>query len=173
MGISRKELEAKLVNVENKDEIINYIMSENGKSIEELKAKNYELEEKFDNLTKEHKEYVDNHSNYDDLIKQNEELNGKVTAYEEAKKEQSYYDVLKELNFDNDFINKDIFNRIDKGENIEAFKNNAQAYLKEHPKFSNEETIQINHTFDYNNLEKDLDKMSDEELLKELEKQNN
>ena len=59
MSLKRSFLETVLQGVENKDDIINQIMSEHGKSINELKAENETLKGQVLDKTKEYNDLVE------------------------------------------------------------------------------------------------------------------
>lgn len=138
MSFKRSFLETLLQGVENKDDIINQIMSEHGKSVNELKAENETLKGQFLDKTKEYNELAEKTKDYDTMKQSNEDLNNQITAYKSKEENQQYFSVLKELGYNEEFIDESIFNKIQKGENIDTFKTNATNFLKEKPMYKAE-----------------------------------
>ena len=172
MSLSRKDLEAKLEGFEGKDDVINYIMSENGKSINELRAENETLKSQI--LDKD--EQIKGFGDYDEIKKANEELNNTINGYKEKEANKKYYETLTKVGMDKDFIDESIFNKIPKNENMEEFEKAAKEFLKEKPKYAAEEFEKKDNTFDYNGFkqvdDKEIESMTDEQLQKFLSEQN-
>lgn len=138
MSLKRSTLETLLQGVENKDDIINQIMSEHGKSINELKSEVETLKGQILDKTKEYNELVEKTKDYDTMKQSNEDLNNQITAYKSKEENQQYFSVLKELGYNEEFIDESIFNKIEKGENIDTFKTNATKFLQEKPMYKAE-----------------------------------
>ena len=177
MGIKRSDLALKLQGVENAEDIINYIMSEHGKAINELKAENETLKGQVLDKTKEYDALVEKTKDYDTMKQSNEELNNTINSYKAKEENQQYFSVLKELGYNEEFIDENIFTKIQKGENIETFKTNATEFLKTKPMYKGENFKQhdgTHHSGSYsgNGKIEIVDGMSDAEVLAAL-RQNN
>ena len=173
MALKRADLEKLLEGVEKKDEIINYVMAENGKTINDSNAKYEELRTQKDALQKEFDDYKKATGDYETIKKSNEELKAKVTGFEAEKANKDYFDKLEKLGFDKTFIDEDIFKRIPKpaDNKMESFEASAKKYLEEHPKFRAEPIV--NHGgFDFRGSTNPDGEMSDEELLAQLKQAN-
>ena len=173
MALKRADLEKLLEGVEKKDEIINFVMAENGKSINDANARYEELRTQKDDLQKQFDDYKKQTGDYETIKKSNEELTTKVAGFEAEKANKGYYDKLSELGFDKDFIDEDIFKKIPKpaDNKMESFEASAKKYLEEHPKFR-AETVVNHQGFNYNGSINPDTNMSDEELLKQLRQAN-
>lgn len=168
--MKRADLEAKLQGVENKDDIINYVMAEYGKSVNELKAENEALKSKNFDGEKAFNEYKESVKDYDEVKKLNEELQGKLGKYTTEKENQEYYKVLKKVGFDDEFIDETIFNKIPKGED---FEKKAVEFLKEKPKYAADNYETHHGSFEYKAGEQtDTSNMTDSELYDYLKKLN-
>ena len=173
MAIKRADLEKLLEGVEKKDEIINYVMAENGKSINDANAKYEELRTQKDELQKQFDDYKKQTGDYETIKKSNDELTAKVKGFEAEKANKDYYDKLEKLGFDKDFIDEDIFKKIPKpaDNKMESFEASAKKYLEEHPKYRAEPVV--NHGgFEFKGSTNPDGTMSDEELLAQLKKAN-
>lgn len=173
MALKRADLEKLLEGVEKKDEIINYVMAENGKTINDSNARYEELRTQKDALQKEFDEYKKSTGDYETIKKSNEELNAKVKGFEAEKANKDYFDKLESLGFDKTFIDEDIFKRIPKpaDNKMESFEASAKKYLEEHPKFRAEQVV-VHNGFDYRGSINPDAQLSDEELLNQLKKAN-
>lgn len=138
MALKRTDLDKLLQGVENKDDIINTIMAEHGKSINELKAENETLKGQILDKTNEYNNLVEKTKDYDTMKQSNEDLNNQITALKSKEENQKYYSVLKELGYNEEFIDENIFNKVQKGESIDQFKSNATNFLKEKPMYKAE-----------------------------------
>ena len=178
MALKRSDLESLLQGVENKDDIINKIMAEHGKSINELKAENETLKAENETLkgqvldkTNEYNALVEKTKDYDSMKQSNEELNKTISSFKAKEENQKYYSVLKELGYNEEFIDETIFNKVQKGENIETFKANATEFLKAKPMYRGESFQKQGGS--YGGFANITDDMSDAELeaaLKEMNK---
>lgn len=174
MSFKRSFLETLLQGLENKDDIINQIMSEHGKSINELKAENETLKGQVLDKTKEYSELLEKTKDYDTMKQSNEELNNQINAYKSEKENQQYFSVLKELGYNEEFIDESIFNKIEKGENIDTFKTNATKFLQDKPMYKAEGVTYRNGTNPSNvqtggkQIVTDFTGMSDEEVYAAL-----
>lgn len=176
MGIKRSDLALKLQGVENAEDIINYIMSEHGKAINELKAENETLKGQVLDKTNEYNALVEKTKDYDTMKQSNEELNNTINSYKAKEENQQYFSVLKELGYNEEFIDESIFAKVQKGENIETFKANATEFLKAKPMYRGESFQRqdgTHHGGSYGGFANITDDMSDAELeaaLKEMNK---
>ena len=68
----------------------------------------------------------------------NEDLNNQITAYKSKEENQQYFSVLKELGYNEEFIDESIFNKVQKGESIDQFKTNATKFLQDKPMYKAE-----------------------------------
>lgn len=134
--MKRADLAALIPDVDNKDEIVNQIMAMNGKDINELKAKHIEFEDKIKELELSNAEKLKEYEDFKTSVADYEELKNKNEIYVKEKQNNEYFNILRKLNFDNDFIDEDIFKKIPQGEDFET---KAKEFLENHPKYSAED----------------------------------
>ena len=91
MALKRSDLESLLQGVENKEDIINKIMAEHGKSINELKAENETLKGQVLDKTNEYNALVEKTKDYDSMKQSNEELNNTINSFKAKEENQKYY----------------------------------------------------------------------------------
>ena len=155
--MKREDLKNLLASGKEQDDIINEIMSTNGKDIETAKASvqvdlsNYVEKTKFDELTTQHNELVSKHDSlvneygtYKESTKDYEDIKGKYGSLLQAQENTKKLDYLKGLNckhpdllvdkmdwskvdFDKNEIDKDYFNEI-KGKYEGLFAVKEQPY---------------------------------------------
>ena len=174
MAIKRSELEKLLEGVEKKDDIINYVMSENGNSINAGNARYEELKTKYDELNSQFEDYKKTTGDYETIKKSKDDLQKELDGYKAKEADKAYFDKLNALGFDATFVDEDIFKRIPKVENdgdLKKFEESAKKFLAEHPKFRNE-TVVNQGGFNYQGGNNPDTPQSDEELLKQLRESN-
>jgi coenzyme F420-reducing hydrogenase alpha subunit len=177
MALKRSDLEKLLQGVENKDDIINQIMSLHGNTINALKAENEELKTQVLDKTKEYNELVEKTKDYDAVKQQNEELTSEINGYKASKENEQYFAILKELGYNEEFIDESIFAKIEKGKDPEEFKTNATKFIKEKPMYRAEPVTPQAGTnpsggYKGGNIEI-TEGMSDEEILAVLQEAHN
>lgn len=95
-----------------------------------------------------------------DRAKKYDTVSKEVELLRNEKQTRAYTDTLKSLNVDDEFT-EFVFGKIEKGTKIEEFKANAEAYLKEHPKYLKENFSGRNSGLDLNGgTPKDIEKMT-------------
>lgn len=170
MAIKRADLEKLLEGVEKKDEIINYVMAENGKSINDANAKYEELRTQKDELQKQFDEDKKSTGDYETIKKSKEELQKEIDGYKAKEAEKAYFDKMNALGFDSTFVDEDIFKRIPKVENdgdLKKWEENAKKFLADNPKFKNEAVVHKG-GFNFQGSNDPDHPQNDEELLKQL-----
>lgn len=135
MALSRTFLEQlfKGKEVEGIQDIINSIMSENGKSINELKAKNEELTSQLHDQVQKYNELSESTKDYEALKTDKENLVKELSGIKEKESNQAYLNVLKEAGMNEEFISQDIFAKIPKTEKLEDYKAAVTKFLEEKP----------------------------------------
>ena len=170
MAIKRSELEKLLEGVEKKDDIINYVMAENGNSINAANAKYEELKTKYDDLNAQYEDHKKATGDYETIKKSKEDLQKEIDGYKAKEANKAYFDKLNSLGFDSTFVDEDIFKRIPKVENdgdLKKWEENAKKFLAEHPKFRNE-IVEQKDGFQFKGGIDPDNPQNDEELLKQL-----
>lgn len=170
MAIKRSELEKLLEGVEKKDDIINYVMAENGNSINAANAKYEELKTKYDDLNAQFEDHKKATGDYETIKKSKEDLQKEIDGYKAKEANKAYFDKLNSLGFDSTFVDEDIFKRIPKVENdgdLKKWEENAKKFLAEHPKFRNE-IVEPKDGFQFKGGIDPDNPQNDEELLKQL-----
>ena len=170
MAIKRSELEKLLEGVEKKDDIINYVMAENGNSINAANAKYEELKTKYDELNAQFEDHKKATGDYETIKKSKDDLQKEIDGYKAKEANKVYFDKLNSLGFDSTFVDEDIFKRIPKVENdgdLKKWEENAKKFLAEHPKFRNEAVVEKG-GFQFKGSTDPDNPQSDEELLKQL-----
>lgn len=170
MAIKRSELEKLLEGVEKKDDIINYVMAENGNSINAANAKYEELKTKYDDLNAKFEDHKKATGDYETIKKSKEDLQKEIDGYKAKEANKAYFDKLNSLGFDSTFVDEDIFKRIPKVENdgdLKKWEENAKKFLAEHPKFRNE-IVEHKDGFQFKGGTDPDNPQNDEELLKQL-----
>lgn len=170
MAIKRSELEKLLEGVEKKDDIINYVMAENGNSINAANAKYEELKTKYDDLNAQFEDHKKATGDYETIKKSKEDLKKEIDGYKAKEANKAYFDKLNSLGFDSTFVDEDIFKRIPKVENdgdLKKWEENAKKFLADHPKFRNE-TVEHKDGFQFKGGNDPDNPQNDEELLKQL-----
>ena len=180
MGLSRVELSKRLNGVENAEEIIDYVMSEHGKALNNAKAENEETRAKLLEANKsleakenELKEANSKITNFEKLQNENNELKTKVQNFESEKKNAEY---LEALNGVNEKFKKFVFteNKPNENESVEDYKKRINTWLNDNKEFKVETFKKIDSAFkigDGDNV--DFDSMSDKEYAEYYEKLNN
>lgn len=175
--LNRSDLDKLLQGVENKDDIINQIMSAHGNTINALKAEVEELKTQVLDKTKEYNELAEKTKDYDAVKKQNEELTSEINGYKASKENEQYFAVLKELGYNEEFIDESILAKINKGENIDEFKTNATKFIKEKPMYKAEQLTpqpRTNPSGSYKGGNVEITEgMTDEEILAVLQEAHN
>lgn len=174
MAIKRSELEKKLEGVENKEDIINYVMAENGNSINAANAKYEELKTQYDELNAQFEDHKKATGDYETIKKSRDDLQKEIDGYKAKEANKAYFDKLNSLGFDSTFVDEDIFKRIPKVENdgdLKKWEENAKKFLAEHPKFKNEPVVNQS-GFSFKGSNDPDNPMSDEEMLKQLRDSN-
>ena len=171
MSLNRADLEKKLEGVENKDDIITFVMTEHGKMVNDLKFKVEELKSQIldeKKNTDDANAKLEGFKDYEDLKAKNEELSNQINAYLEKEKNQKYYETLKKVGFNEEFIDEEIFRKVPKTEKMEDFEKQASEFLKEKPMYAAEDYRDHSNIFEPNGTEGGQNQMSDEEMLKAL-----
>jgi hypothetical protein len=75
--------------------------------------------------------------------KQFETIDQELKQLKLEKEQRLYKDTLMSIDVDPDFL-EFVMSKIDKGENLEDFKDNAKIYLEQNPKFKKESFKQVN-----------------------------
>lgn len=174
MPISRTELAKMLTGVENAEEIINYVMAENGKQINSLRAENEDLKTKLLDAGKAQAEkekefaaYKDSVKDFETFKKENEELKSQVKGYETKEKEKAYFDELTNIGVDEKF-KKFVFSEVKPNENesVEDYNKRVNEYMEKNVQFKSENFAKVNTQLNFKNQPlPDFSKMSDEEYL--------
>ena len=170
MAIKRSELEKKLEGVENKEDIINYVMAENGNSINAANAKYEELKTKYDELNAQFEDHKKATGDYETIKKSRDDLQKEIDGYKAKEADKAYFDKLNALGFDSTFVDEDIFKRIPKVENdgdLKKWEENAKKFLADNPKFKNEAVVHQG-GFNFQGSNDPDHPQNDEELLKQL-----
>jgi hypothetical protein len=109
-------------------------------------------------------EVVDKYKNYDNVLEQ-------ATTLKMEKELRTYKDALSELDVDKDFTEY-VLSKIEKGENLEAFKENAKQFLEANPKFKTETFQKVNSSLNLGGKEAypDFNQMTTEQYLRWREK---
>lgn len=175
MALSRTELSKLLSGVDNQEDIINYVMAENGKQVNQLRAENENLKTQLsdanDKLAAKDKEYValkDSVKDFDNFKQENENLKAQVKSFEDSKKNEAYMSELAKAGVDDKF-KKFIFSEIKPNENekAEEYKARVAEYLEQNQQFKSENYGKIDTQFDFKNgKEVDFSKMTDEQYLR-------
>ena len=170
MAIKRSELEKKLEGVENKEDIINYVMAENGNSINAANAKYEELKTQYDELNAQFEDHKKATGDYETIKKSRDDLQKEVDGFKAKEADKAYFDKMNALGFDSTFVDEDIFKRIPKVENdgdLKKWEENAKKFLADNPKFKNEAVVHQG-GFNFQGSNDPDHPQSDEELLKQL-----
>lgn len=173
MAISRTEL-AKLLNgVDNQEDIINYVMAENGKQINALRAENEELKSKISLETKkvndkekEFNDFKESVKDFETIKKQNEELNSKIKEFEKLESDKKFIDELDNAGVDEKY-KEFVFSKLTPTENetIENYKTRVNDYLEKNNQFKTENYQKIHTQLEVDGNAPDFNKMSDEEYI--------
>ena len=180
MGLSRVELSKRLNGVENAEEIIDYVMSEHGKALNNAKAENEETRAKLLEANKnlevkenELKEANSKITNFEKLQNENNELKTKVQNFESEKKNAEY---LEALNGVNEKFKKFVFaeNKPNENESVEDYKKRINTWLNDNQEFKVENFKKKSSAFNISDGDNvDFDNMSDKEYAEYYEKLNN
>ena len=175
MALSRTEL-AKLLNgVDNQEDIINYVMAENGKQINQLRAENEELKTQLQDAKttatakeKEYAAYKESVKDFDTFKQENEKLKAQIKTYDDAKKNEAYLHELSKVGVDDKFKNF-VFSEVKPNENekVEDYNARVNKYLEENTQFKSENYGKINSQLNFKDGKSvDFTKMTDEEYIR-------
>ena len=178
MALSRTELAKKLNGVDNQDEIIDYIMAENGKQINSLRAENEELKTQLldaknatTKVNNEFTAYKESVKDFDTFKQENEKLKAQIKTYDDAKKNEAYFQELSKVGVDDKFKNF-VFSEVKPNENekVEDYNARVNKYLEENTQFKSENYGKINSQLNFKDGKSvDFTKMTDEEYIDLLE----
>lgn len=175
MALSRTELAKKLNGVDNQDEIIDYIMAENGKQINSLRAENEELKTQLldaknatTKVNNEFTAYKESVKDFDTFKQENEKLKAQIKTYDDAKKNEAYLQELSKVGVDDKFKNF-VFSEVkpNGNEKVEDYNARVNKYLEENTQFKSENYGKINSQLNFKDGKSvDFTKMTDEEYIR-------
>lgn len=173
MSISRQELAKMLVGVENSEDIINYVMAENGKQINALRAENEDLKTKLSDSSKlfadkesEFATFKDGVKDFETIKKENEDLKNQIKSYVKKENDGKYLSELAKAGVDSKY-QEFVYSKVvpNENESLEDYNKRAVDYLNENTQFKSETYQAFNSQVNIEGSKVDFTKMSDEDYL--------
>lgn len=176
--MKREELLKKLEGLENVNQVVDYIMAENGKDINKYRSEVEVLKTEKEDLVKNHNTETEKYKDYETLKTKNLEYETELKAFKTKAQKEPFLKALSNAKIDDDFtdvvLKKLEFNDDSK---IEEFQKKLETFVKENPKYTTEKVETRNTNSNYfgngktNYSYDELTKMTDEEYFAATTKQ--